>query len=657
MHRKLTNLLSKSNEKQIILTPKSHSNADITSINFFQKQLLNIIEYKNKDVDFQRIIETLSLMSKELDKASQREIELGLKERQLQKIQQLYNQLEVSYEVLKKKSDDLEIQNKNLKIKIEELIHQNQQNYHQYQVQTKLSGDLNQKVTNLEQRLEIILECDYPTENAIIRKTLIDLVKECEKQKRDLQIKNQEILKLQDQNKNCQQRINKLNQKLEIMKKNCTVRELENYSSEKLETNTLDDQQQDPTQILIRYQPFDNLDYRVNALKIEFSDIIKDLEEQGTSIFTQKMLQSSQKQIREQIQLITSQYLSYKDFSGKLNMMLKQLILLFKIDSLQQKLQFIAQNFKHIFQCQNARFWVLDAQIGILYTNNNQRAIINKGSFSELIRLLKPIHKREYNLLYNTNENVSIYTNQCLLYPIFDQNKRVIGVLEMSNSVCDFFSFDEEYFGVILAKFCELVIQDYIQNSLYQITLKFDSMIQLAFNELLQCKSRFDLFKTIRNQMEIILTVQTIAFYFIENNQFLTYKTIDHSWDGIKHSKIYSRGSAINQPIIVTQKGIAKLVFDRKKELIVMNTRKCIEFDDTIDIDSILPVLIHPIICDDQVIAVFEVPMKTRNLFKQEKDKIMIGNSEIIGPDISFEVLIGRIDSIIKKAISIMKLK
>ena len=30
-----------------------------------------------------------------------------------------------------------------------------------------------------------------------------------------------------------------------------------------------------------------------------------------------------------------------------------------------------------------------------------------------------------------------------------------------------------------------------------------------------------------------------------------------------------------------------------------MNTRKCTEFDDTIDIDSILPVLIHPIICED----------------------------------------------------------
>ncbi|CAD8157727.1 unnamed protein product [Paramecium pentaurelia] len=633
MHRKLTNLLSKSNQKQPMMSPKSNSSTDITQFNVLHKQIINIIECKNKDADIQKIMETIQLMSKELEKASQRELELGYKERQLQKTLQLYNQLETSYEVLKKKNEDLEIQNKNLKSKIEELIHQNQQNYHKYQIQTKLSGDLNQKVSNLEQRLDIILECDYPTENAIIRKSLIDLVKECEKQKRELQLKNQEIIKLQEQNKFSQSRINKLNQKLEIMKKKISVRDMENIASERTETISFDDLQQDPTQLLIRYQPCDNLDYRINALKIEFADIIKELEEQGTSLFTQKMMQSSQKQLREQIQLITSQYLSFKDFSGKLNMMLKQLIQLFQIDNLQTQLQFIAQNFKHIFMCQNTRFWILDAQIGILYTNNNQRAIINKGSFNELIRLLKPIHKREYNLLCHTNENITLYTNQCLLYPIYNQNQQLIGILEISNAVSDFFSFDEEYFGVILAKFCELVIQNYIQNSLFQITQKFDSMIQSAFNELLKCKSKFELFKTIRHQMEIILTVQLIAFYFIENNQFLTYKTIDYSWDGTNHNKISSKGSVLNQPILLNQKGIAKLVCDRKKELIVMNTRKCTEFDDTIDIDSILPVLIHPIICEDQVIAVFEVPIKSRNLFRQERDKIMIGNTETLGPD------------------------
>lgn len=41
-----------------------------------------------------------------------------------------------------------------------------------------------------------------------------------------------------------------------------------------------------------------------------------------------------------------------------------------------------------------------------------------------------------------------------------------------------------------------------------------------------------------------------------------------------------------------------------------MNMRKSIEFDETIDLDSILPVLIHPIIFDNSVIAVFEVPIK-----------------------------------------------
>lgn len=65
----------------------------------------------------------------------------------------------------------------------------------------------------------------------------------------------------------------------------------------------------------------------------------------------------------------------------------------------------------------------------------------------------------------------------------------------------------------------------------------------------------------------------------------------------------------------------------------MMSMRKTTEFDATIDLDSILPVLIHPIMQNGEVYAVFEVPMKQRNLVKSEKDKIMLGSSSIVGID------------------------
>lgn len=35
--------------------------------------------------------------------------------------------------------------------------------------------------------------------------------------------------------------------------------------------------------------------------------------------------------------------------------------------------------------------------------------------------------------------------------------------------------------------------------------------------------------------METILTVSMIAFYFVKNDTFVTYKTIGTSWDGMTH--------------------------------------------------------------------------------------------------------------------------
>lgn len=85
-----------------------------------------------------------------------------------------------------------------------------------------------------------------------------------------------------------------------------------------------------------------------------------------------------------------------------------------------------------------------------------------------------------------------------------------------------------------------------------------------------------------------------------------------------------------------------------------MNMKKTLEFDETIDLDSMLPVLILPIIGDQQVYGVFEVPIKQRNLLKTEKDKIMLGSSSVVGLDQSFEVMAEKIGQTILNAIKIL---
>lgn len=41
-----------------------------------------------------------------------------------------------------------------------------------------------------------------------------------------------------------------------------------------------------------------------------------------------------------------------------------------------------------------------------------------------------------------------------------------------------------------------------------------------------------------------------------------------------------------------------------------MNIKKSMDFDETVDIDTLLPVIVYPIISNNIVIGVFEIPIK-----------------------------------------------
>lgn len=83
--------------------------------------------------------------------------------------------------------------------------------------------------------------------------------------------------------------------------------------------------------------------------------------------------------------------------------------------------------------------------------------------------------------------------------------------------------------------------------------------------------------------------------------------------------------------------------------------KKALEYDETIDIDSLLPVLIHPIILDGKVICVFEVPIKQRTLIKKEKDKMMLSSSSLVGLDESFEMMAEKVGTVIMNSMKILK--
>ncbi len=100
--------------------------------------------------------------------------------------------------------------------------------------------------------------------------------------------------------------------------------------------------------------------------------------------------------------------------------------------------------------------------MGVLFTFNERfekRCLMNKGIIAEIFHYKSPLnvkHAKAKPLLSilppdQTQQEKLEYVETTLLLPIFMPNKSIKGIIEISNSIHDLFSFDEEYLGIVMA--------------------------------------------------------------------------------------------------------------------------------------------------------------------------------------------------------------
>ena len=76
-------------------------------------------------------------------------------------------------------------------------------------------------------------------------------------------------------------------------------------------------------------------------------------------------------------------------------------------------------------------------------------------------------------VLYQTiNEKIAERVDSALLFPLKIENKRIIGILEITNIFNDLFGFDEEYFGIILSVFTNNLVNHLIKDDIYRTEIK-----------------------------------------------------------------------------------------------------------------------------------------------------------------------------------------
>jgi hypothetical protein len=67
-------------------------------------------------------------------------------------------------------------------------------------------------------------------------------------------------------------------------------------------------------------------------------------------------------EMRENISLITSQYLSFKDNAEKFNSLMKYTMQLLDLKDISEQMHYLASNLKNVFMSERCNLWILDSQ-------------------------------------------------------------------------------------------------------------------------------------------------------------------------------------------------------------------------------------------------------------------------------------------------------
>ena len=84
--------------------------------------------------------------------------------------------------------------------------------------------------------------------------------------------------------------------------------------------------------------------------------------EHGSLAFISHILKSSNLNSRkEELILVTSQFLSFKEFSEKLNSLIYELSKMIKIDNIKELMCFVSKTMKNVFSSERSFLWVSDS--------------------------------------------------------------------------------------------------------------------------------------------------------------------------------------------------------------------------------------------------------------------------------------------------------
>ncbi|CAD8074265.1 unnamed protein product [Paramecium primaurelia] len=618
---KLTTLSTAYSKEQRLLT-EGNEDLDVQKIKDLQNRLISrcttlefliqvITTHKNELNSLptiQKIEQLLISIINTIQNTTKSEIQLGFLNRQ-QKKTSMFNK-----QVLKKEAELFD-RNKSLQQEVEinstksnKLIEENQK----LQMQLKQEKNFNEinikKIAALEKRIEFIVSNDINIFE--MRSNLTILMKENEKLKRDLERKNQEVERIQGKLNQYQLVVSRLQKTIDNIRKKNDDDEIRGFIKK------------DDIELLMNFKIPQNLDFRIVCQKLDHQNLLNDLCEKGVANTLQQISQQSQEVQKQQITYYYNQLLSFKDFSERLNQLLLQMEEFSNSQTLEDLIFYVNRKLPQVFKCETVKLWLLDTKNGLLYsyleTRQQIKALQDKGLVADTFKMYQAQNisqKPKKAIIYRINDcEQPEYGKSALILPIYCISQNIIrGSLIILNSESEQFSFDEEYFGIIISRFLGIIIQRLVDKESWLIAQKYRNLMNNQLTEILRSKNKQIASERIKLSFKRIFGFQIIRFYFVMNEQLISFENQKQQTFSLDY-------------------GLAGMAVRNKQRYIVNDIKKSVNFNPKVDLISLLPIFILPLLNkQDVVIGVVETCLKNKLSIDMEREHLLEVSENLFG--------------------------
>ncbi|CAD8169123.1 unnamed protein product [Paramecium pentaurelia] len=571
-----------------------HKNNNSTDLNFTLHQRLNsnvdeqlqskiTLFSKFKQKELPQVNDSLQGMAQTLSKVSFNEIQHHQLQRDYEKIKTELAQFRAQqiklYSTITKLQKDNQTLIEKLKFYDEEKLNLQRK----IQIEQKQNEELTKKLKRSEQRIQIILESNIIFQKDQIKTTLLDTLHENEHYKMEAIQKQKDLQKLQINNNNLNHKLNRLTNRIVAAQRHQTESEFIDQDKMVITFTEI------PTNFIFRHI-FQNIE-----CKQFISTSLEQTPEQFGSHFN--LIPQDQKKIH--LIWLFNHMVNYREFSQQHNNFIIKLTDLIVIKTYSDLYAFI-QNMSQFLKVQRLTLWLRDYWTGFFETiqeGQSQKIICSKGAFKDCLEQREAVNKltAQRHLLYQDSKGDDIYQENTYLYPLITDTVLPAGLLEVFQPTQNNSYSDIQYFTSLLGTFVKIVVQKIENDIVIQNVAKQKDILISQFLCLMQSNDKLQFTNSVKEMQSKLLQISTCDIIFIENNQMFKYNR-----QGLQSISCIA--------------GVCGQIAQDKKPAFFSNLTKQVHYNQLIDMYTLAPVYIYPILKDNECKAVIELTLTNKQI-------------------------------------------